>query len=101
MSDRLGQLSRSDFAAHLNERFRVCIAGATHELLLVEASALAAEAGSPALRVPFSLVFRGPHSVALAQQIHRLEHPALGVLELFLVPIGPDAVGPRYEAIFG
>jgi hypothetical protein len=101
LRDRLGQLARSDFAAHLNEPFQVRIAGATHELLLVEANALAAEGAPPALRAPFSLVFRGPRSAALAQQIHRLEHPALGVLELFLVPIAPDAAGPRYEAIFG
>jgi hypothetical protein len=101
LSDRLGQLTRSDFAAHLNEPFRVWIAGATHELLLVEANALAAEEAAPTLRAPFSLVFSGPRGAALAQQIHRLEHSALGALELFLVPIEPDAVGLRYEAIFG
>ena len=101
MSDRLGHLTHSDFAAHLNEPFRVWTADATHEVLLVEANALAAEGAAPALRAPFSLVFRGPRSAALVQQIHRLEHPALGVLELFLVPIGPDAFGLRYEAIFG
>ena len=101
MSDRLGQLTRSDFAAHLNEPFRVWIDGAAHEVLLVEANALAAEGVAPTHRAPFSLVFRGPRGVALAQQIHRLEHSALGVLELFLVPIGPDARGLRYEAIFG
>jgi hypothetical protein len=31
----------------------------------------------------------------------RLEHSALGLLELFLVPIEPDAAGLRYQAIFG
>jgi len=101
LSDRLGQLTRSDFAVHLNEPFRVCSAAATHELLLVEANALAAEEAAPTLRAQFSLVFRGPRSAALAQQIHRLEHSVLGELELFLVPIEPDAIGLRYEAIFG
>ncbi len=101
MSDRLGQLTRSDFAAHLNEPFRVWIDGAAHELVLVEANALAAQGIASTLRAPFSLIFRGPRGTALAQQIHRLEHSALGELELFLVPIEPDAVGLRYEAIFG
>lgn len=101
MSDRLGQLTHGEFVAHLNEPFQLRSDGATHELRLVEANALAAPGDAPARRAPFSLVFRGPRSVQLTQQIHRLEHPALGVLELFLVPIAPDALGPRYEAIFG
>jgi len=101
LSERLAQLTHRDFAAHLNEPFQVRIAGAAHELQLVEANVIAAEVAAPMLRAPFSLIFRGPRSAALAQQIHRLEHPALGVLELFLVPIEPDATGLRYEAIFG
>ena len=48
----------------------------------------------------FSLVFRAPRDAQLAQRIHRLEHDALGAFELFLVPIGLDAEGMRYEAVF-
>jgi hypothetical protein len=29
-----------------------------------------------------------------------MEHAAIGTFELFLVPIGPDREGMRYEAIF-
>jgi hypothetical protein len=58
-------------------------------------------AGAGALRAPFSLVFRGPLEPLLPQGIHRLEHDALGELDLFLVPIGPDEAGTRYEAVFG
>jgi len=29
-----------------------------------------------------------------------MEHPGIGTFELFLVPIGPDEKGLRYEAIF-
>ncbi len=37
----------------------------------------------------------------LQQRIHALEHPQLGRLELFLVPVGPGPDGvPRYEAVF-
>ena len=101
MGDRLAQLTLADFAAHQNETFQVSSEGATHELRLIEANALGAGSGAPAGRAPFALVFRGPRDAALAQQIHPLEHAELGVLELFLVPIGPDALGLRYEAIFG
>jgi hypothetical protein len=49
---------------------------------------------------PFSLVFRGPGEPLRAQRIYHLEHPALGALDLFLVPIGREPDGLRYEAVF-
>jgi hypothetical protein len=48
----------------------------------------------------FSLVFRGPADAPLAQGTYGLEDAELGALELFLVPIGRDARGFRYEAAF-
>jgi hypothetical protein len=36
----------------------------------------------------------------VSQRIYRVEHVELGTIEIFLVPIGPDEVGQRYEAIF-
>jgi hypothetical protein len=51
-------------------------------------------------RPQFSLVFRGGPDPPLPQRIYRLEHDELGALEIFLVPIGPDDVGQRYEAVF-
>jgi hypothetical protein len=51
-------------------------------------------------RLQFSLVFRGPATEALAQGTYPVSHVELGELELFLVPIGPDAEGMRYEAAF-
>lgn len=53
-----------------------------------------------ATREQFSLVFRGPPGVVLPQQIYPLEHDGLGAFELFLVPIGADAAGVTYEAVF-
>jgi len=53
-----------------------------------------------AKREQFSLHFRGPASPALVQRIYRLEHPQLGALEIFLVPIRKDADGMIYEAVF-
>lgn len=48
----------------------------------------------------FSLYFRGPADVLVHQQICRLEHPEIGTLEIFLVPVEQDAKGFRYEAVF-
>jgi hypothetical protein len=53
-----------------------------------------------AQREPFALVFRQAAGVLLPQRIYAVEHAALGILSIFLVPIGPDASGMRYEAIF-
>jgi hypothetical protein len=49
---------------------------------------------------PFSLVLRAPGAPALHQSMVGLTHPTLGLLELFLVPTGPDAHGMRYEITF-
>ena len=68
------------------------------DVVLVQATALAHGEGRP--RTPFSLVFRGPLRPVMPQQIYRIEHAELGALDIFLVPIGPDAHGMRYEAVF-
>ena len=54
-----------------------------------------------AQRRGFSLIFRGPAQPVMPQQIQRLAHAETGELEMFLVPIGPDQQGMRYEAVFG
>jgi hypothetical protein len=51
-------------------------------------------------RTPFALIFRGPREIILPQRIYRLEHATLGAFELFIVPVGADAQGVDYEAIF-
>jgi hypothetical protein len=67
---------------------------------LATATATAAVPPRGSTRRPFSLVFRGPPGVLLPQRVYRLEHDGIGAFELFLVPIGPDAAGMRYEAVF-
>jgi hypothetical protein len=93
----LEALTADDFAPHLHQRFRLSPAGAApFDVELIEV----AEADGGGARSPFSLVFRGGPSPPLPQQIHRTEHEALGALNIFLVPLGPDEVGQRYEAVF-
>jgi hypothetical protein len=58
---------------------------------------VAAAAGD---RVPFSLVFHAGPGPVVAQQICKLRHPGLGDVDLFVVPIVPDARGMRYEIVF-
>ncbi len=56
--------------------------------------------GVPGGREPFSLQFLGPEGPHVPQRTWALEHPALGRLDIFLVPLGPVQGRMRYEAIF-
>jgi hypothetical protein len=51
-------------------------------------------------RQQFSLWFRGPLEPLLRQATYDVEHAELGRLALFLVPLGRDDGGTRYEAAF-
>jgi hypothetical protein len=72
--------------------------GATVELMLVEAEEKDGGAGAP--RAPFSLLFHGPAEPGLAQGTYRFEHPDVGVMEIFIVPLARDEHGSIYEALF-
>jgi hypothetical protein len=88
------------FAPRLGETFRIQSTDAEWlEATLIEAAALGEVAEGR--RAQFSLVFRGPGDRVLPQQIYRVAHERIGEFELFLVPIGPDREGMRYEAVFG
>jgi hypothetical protein len=91
MSERL---TLQDFAPHLHSRFRVEHPG-NHEVELTEIT----DRSSQHIE-QFSLVFTGRASPWLPQGTYRLIHPQLRERDLFLVPIGPDAAGMRYEAVF-
>ena len=104
----LEKLTSGDFTPRLGERFTIHHAGP--ESLVVDLIDVTELGSAPApdeddgglpRRQPFSIVFQGPESSALLpQSIYRIEHEILGVLDLFIVPIGSDRRGIRYEAIF-
>jgi hypothetical protein len=97
--DDLRSFTIETFAPLLGETFRIH----PEDALPVEAELISAEpygeqnAGG---RVAFSIVFRGPSQPVLAQMTYRIEHAVLGSFDLFIVPIGPDEAGMRYEAVF-
>ena len=97
-------LTFDDFAGRVGERFEVYGAEdrvlATELVEATEGSQLGGPGPDGSQRRQFSLVFRGPSTPLLAQGTYRLVHAELGELALFLVPIGPDDAGPRYEAAF-
>ena len=101
-----GALNAVTFEPHTGSEFRVARPDVVHlpeqdvaSIRLVEVLRHPAQAGAPRAD-PFTLEFTGPPP-ALEQRIQALDHPILGALELFLVPIGLDPDGRvRYEAVF-
>jgi hypothetical protein len=98
----LADMTLQTFSGHVGSKFRTHVAGHATDLTLIEASAVDHQVRDlePTQRRQFSLLFRGPLDVAPEQGIYSLEHASLGSLEIFLVPIHPDAEGCLLEAVF-
>jgi hypothetical protein len=90
-------LTVDDFALHVGRAFLIeDLADVTLELVGVEPLSLQPSAS----RQAFSLWFRGPAVPTLPQRTYRFAHPTRGPLDVFIVPLGPEGGGMRYEAIF-
>lgn len=99
MSERIDV---SVYASRVGDTFRLDRGeGQTLALELVEAKDLGGRP-APAGRIStYALLFRSSGEKRhVAQGTYRLDHDVLGTQEMFLVPLGPDDVGMRYEAIF-
>jgi hypothetical protein len=94
----LERLSLNDFEPLVGSPFTMHLGEQTVELTLVtvEGHGEARDGG----RAPFSLLFRGPQGLLAEQRIYRLEHETLGALEVFVVPVQPDADGSLFEIVF-
>jgi hypothetical protein len=95
----LDDLTQETFAPHVGSTFHIRLnPQETVPVELAEISEFPDYEGPR--RAPFSLVFRGAHRFVLPQQTYRIEHEKMQPLDVFLVPIGPDPKGMRYEAVF-
>lgn len=90
-------LTRDRFAEQLNTDFLIRFTPeASMAAELVEVSELRQKGKQES----YSLVFRAPLDAPVLQQMFAVEHPELGVFELFLVPIGKNDRGVEFEAVF-
>lgn len=101
----LDKLTSEMFVPYVNQRFLIHYGDAESiqvELIsTTELDADATEDDHQLGRIPFSLVFQSaPSDSYLRQAMYKVEHTDLGALEIFLVPIGSDEHGVRYEAVF-
>ena len=100
----LDKASSATFQPHVGERFQLTPQEG-EPLEAVLSSCEETPFGSPeewaerVERVPFSLMFHVESAHTAEQQIFSLRHPELGEFELFLVPLGADEQGMRYQAV--
>lgn len=99
----MNRLSYTDFEAGINQTFLVHYGGdETLPVSLIEVNlwGLSADNDAPGGFQPFALIFQSTITSYLTQATYRVSHESLGEQEMFLVPIGPNSVGMRYEATF-
>jgi hypothetical protein len=93
----LASLKPADFEPHVGHTFTIEMNGKQLELKLAEVESVGAavrEGGA------FSLMFLSASGPFLPQGIYPVRHPVLGILEVFVVPLGPKDGGNSYQVIF-
>jgi hypothetical protein len=93
----IGKLKLEDFSPHLDAVFELHSADGVVSLKLAKTGSdgqATREGGA------FSLLFVAPAGPWLPQAIYPVKHPALGMMEIFLVPTGPTQGGNGYHAVF-
>jgi hypothetical protein len=89
-------ISKQLFLDSIKTRFTVRVEqGPSFELELNDV----VDHGSTAKQEQFSLIFLAPKNAHQWQGIYSLDHPTLGNVELFLVPIALDEAGLHFEAV--
>lgn len=93
----LEQLKAEDFSRSLHSKFKIYLTDETAvEAELVEVYELPTKENLQS----FSIIFQFPPDSPREQRIFRVEHPEMPAIELFLVPVGQNEQGIRFEAIF-
>ena len=91
------KLTKEAFAGNVNTKFRIPMESSSEAVLeLVEV----VETMATPRQQQFSLFFRGPLEYLLPQATYHMEHEKMGAIALFIVPVGREQDGFRYEAVF-
>ncbi|HYJ84720.1 MAG TPA: hypothetical protein VEW46_01530 [Pyrinomonadaceae bacterium] len=94
-------LTEEEFSKHVNTIFSLNLGAESQvDLELVEVKGYMNKPGEAEGMERFSLFFKGPGKPLLPQSTYSFSNEGMGKIDLFLVPIGPDGDGIRYEAVF-
>ena len=91
------QFKIDDFSKHLNTKFKVY--RTDDEVFEAELVGVYDLRNDDFLQ-SFSVEFLLPNEFGVEQKIYKFEHPELGTMELFIVPVWHNEPGIRVEAIF-
>jgi len=93
----LQDITIADFEARRQSAVKLVADGESMPLEIAEISPMgkSERAGGA-----FSVVLRGPREPVVDQATHHLVFDGDGPIDLFLVPVGEDASGMLYEAVF-
>jgi hypothetical protein len=94
-------LTEKEFSKHVNTKFRLNLdADNGVDLELTEVKAYMSKHREQEGMERFSIYFQGPAEPALPQKLYTFQHAEMGEFEMFLVPIGKNDAGYRYESVF-
>lgn len=94
------QLRYEHFEPLVDAPFHIAVAEERFSLRLSEAKLLRNFSPDPDFRAPFALLFTCADQRILPQAIYDVDNDELGTQPIFLVPVGQDGEGVRYEAVF-
>lgn len=99
-SPDLQGLQAADFMPLLGQDFNIRFPGGAPAVAQLE-EVVELPGYSPLERKPFSIILQTDQQTSYyLQSIYTIEHPALGPLPVFLVPVGKKGKGMQYEAVF-
>jgi len=94
-------LTYEDFADKLDAQFVISEEGMPRVVMtLMECELHKTRQLPPSGRPSFSLIFVADTPQMLEQRLYRLEQERMGVIDIFLVPVGKAARGFQYQALF-
>ncbi|GAB2573549.1 hypothetical protein ISP15_04530 [Dyella jejuensis] len=88
------------FADQLDQDFVVAHEHGNTAFTLVKTESLSSQTPAGLTRPPFSLMFHNRSEVLYPQGIYTMQHPALGAVDIFLVPVERGEPGFVYQAVF-
>lgn len=96
ISQRSGGIRREDFLPHLKSAFQLDSAGTCTLIQVGAAEKMTSPTGD---YLSFSLLFTAPADFITESKIHRLTHPKMEAMDLFISPVGDSKERVYLEAI--
>jgi hypothetical protein len=94
----LDKLRKEDFEPLIGQKLKVSAGASSTQLEVADAASL--KSPSPRATPPFRVILRSRENWRVPQGMFLIQHPTLGQLEMFAVPVGPDGQGLCYEILF-